>query len=466
MRQAFLIALALSLLAVAGLTLLRPPRRNDSVAATPLRPRYEPMPWVEPGSREDRPIEEAPLTASEERLASFERHEDRGRDIHISNPIRGGTSMYAVSGAGRRGVRAEGGTRREKDLSVALTDGLGWLARHQEADGRWSSAAFDAHCTGASCPGSGYSGLDVGVTGLAVLAFLSCGHTRFSHAEMPGAPGQHHLRAGDVVDHGIRWLLKQQKPDGCVGPRGGPGMLVNHAAAAWALGLAADLAGDDALRHSAVDAADFLLASQEPYSGWTDSCDHQADLVTTAWAFRALAACEGAGAAFPRRSRDGIAILLGSLRANRPFGALDLSYLPGSGKSVVRGMNEDWNDHPVGAAIALLALPRCDRQSKEIDRLFATALVSDLPQFDGKGIDYHAWNFAAAALALRSPEFPEHAQAYREAARRALLPTQKTRQDGCACGSWDVDVDRWGFAGGRVYATAINLMTLADTGPR
>ena len=32
-------------------------------------------------------------------------------------------------------------------------------------------------------------------------------------------------------------------------------------------------------------------------------------------------------------------------------------------------------------------------------------------------------------------------------------------QDGCAHGSWD-PIDRWGFEGGRVYATAINTLSL------
>jgi len=42
----------------------------------------------------------------------------------------------------------------------------------------------------------------------------------------------------------------------------------------------------------------------------------------------------------------------------------------------------------------------------------------------------------------------------------AILPVQHGRKDGCAEGSWDTTkVDRWA-QGGRVYATAINVMTL------
>ena len=42
----------------------------------------------------------------------------------------------------------------------------------------------------------------------------------------------------------------------------------------------------------------------------------------------------------------------------------------------------------------------------------------------------------------------------------ALTPHQKGAGDGCQAGSWDASVERWGFVGGRVYATAINALTL------
>lgn len=44
--------------------------------------------------------------------------------------------------------------------------------------------------------------------------------------------------------------------------------------------------------------------------------------------------------------------------------------------------------------------------------------------------------------------------------KKALVPSQKTRKDGCQDGSWSPEVDRWGFAGGRVYVTAVNTMSL------
>ncbi|HKS16133.1 MAG TPA: squalene--hopene cyclase, partial [Planctomycetota bacterium] len=49
---------------------------------------------------------------------------------------------------------------------------------------------------------------------------------------------------------------------------------------------------------------------------------------------------------------------------------------------------------------------------------------------------------------------------WNEPMKNALVPNQKTGKDGCQNGSWTSEEDRWGFEGGRVYAVAINALTL------
>ena len=65
-----------------------------------------------------------------------------------------------------------------------------------------------------------------------------------------------------------------------------------------------------------------------------------------------------------------------------------------------------------------------------------------LPLFQLDGPDGPMWRDSSAALL------------------HALAPHQKGAQDGCQAGSWDPSVERWGFVGGRVCATAINALTL------
>jgi hypothetical protein len=43
----------------------------------------------------------------------------------------------------------------------------------------------------------------------------------------------------------------------------------------------------------------------------------------------------------------------------------------------------------------------------------------------------------------------------------ALIPNQRGPKHGCTWGSWNTGgVERWGYAGGRVYGTAINVLSL------
>jgi len=49
---------------------------------------------------------------------------------------------------------------------------------------------------------------------------------------------------------------------------------------------------------------------------------------------------------------------------------------------------------------------------------------------------------------------------WNEPMKNALVPNQQAAKGGCRNGSWDPEGDRWGFEGGRVYATALNALTL------
>ena len=88
-------------------------------------------------------------------------------------------------------------------------------------------------------------------------------------------------------------------------------------------------------------------------------------------------------------------------------------------------------------------------------------LMSDLPEWKANRIDFYYWYYGS--LALFQYDGPDGAMWKRwdEAIRNAIIPTQHTGKDGCRNGSWDSEQDRWGVGeGGRVFATAINALTL------
>jgi hypothetical protein len=73
------------------------------------------------------------------------------------------------------------------DYNRAISRGLAWLAGQQLPDGAWNTAAW---------------GESTGVTGLALLAFLSAGH-------QPDAGPFH-----EPLTRGLAWILSHQQPDG------------------------------------------------------------------------------------------------------------------------------------------------------------------------------------------------------------------------------------------------------------
>ncbi len=157
----------------------------------------------------------------------------------------------------------------------AVERALAWLARHQDADGRWNAgrrkvgdgrtaapgeASFTAHCpAGDVCEGDCfYWEADTAVTGLALLAYLGAGHT--------------HHKAGPYarnVTAGLNFLIRTQKADGDLrGISRGVGMYC-HAIATLALCEAYALSGDERLRRPVERAVTFLMDSRaEDRQSW------------------------------------------------------------------------------------------------------------------------------------------------------------------------------------------------------
>lgn len=73
-------------------------------------------------------------------------------------------------------------------------------------------------------------------------------------------------------------------------------------------------------------------------------------------------------------------------------------------------------------------------------------------------MNFYYWYYGTYALfQLASHDDDRSWRTWNERMKGALLPTQ--RRGGCEDGSWDPD-DPWSLVGGRIYATAINALTL------
>ena len=112
------------------------------------------------------------------------------------------------------------------------------------------------------------------------------------------------------------------------------------------------------------------------------------------------------------------------------------------------------------SAVAVMSRIFMQKKKSEPTLNAVHLLVSDLPEWKQNKIDFYYWYYASLALfQYDGPDGPVWLK-WNEPMKNAIVPHQKGRADGCRIGSWDPESDRWGFEGGRVYAAAMNCLTL------
>ncbi len=163
--------------------------------------------------------------------------------------------------------------------SKAIDKGLKYLLSTQNKDGSWDS--------------NGEGGHSVGITSLALMAFMSKAH-------FPGF-GPH----GDELNRGMKWLLKEaiKRPNGYLGT-----VMYEHGLATLALsemwGMCRDADDDDAIQKALEKAVEVILRSQNPGGGWRyqPQADGGEDISCTMTVFHALASARQAGIVVPNET--------------------------------------------------------------------------------------------------------------------------------------------------------------------
>jgi len=323
--------------------------------------------------------------------------------------------------------RAGGNTQSEKAVEASLN----WLARHQHPDGSWSFDHRYGECNG-QCdhPGNLQDGVK-GATGLALLPFLGAGHTP--------RDGKHER----VVARGIRALVAMIE----LTPQGGSlydgGQMYSHGIAAMALCEAYAMTGDKSLRAPAQAAIHFICNAQDPKGGgWRYKPRERGDTSVMGWQIGALKSGylaeldvppivpERAGYFLDAVQLDGGEAYsyqqekLEHRNATTAIGLLCRMYLGAEA------------DHPVLArGVARLAKIGPSKADAYYN-YYATQVVFQFTS--GKGPTWDAWNKAMRDMLVGSRETKGHAE-----------------------GSWvPLAGDHGKDKGGRLYATALNCMTL------
>ncbi len=332
----------------------------------------------------------------------------------------------------------------ERTARPALNLALAWLARHQDEDGSWDCDGFMKHCPPTDTEdGPGKPEHDVGVTGLALLALLGDGNT---------------IREGpyrENVRRAVHWLLEQQDyQSGLLGHELGA-FVYDHAIGTLALVEAYHTSGVRALGRQARKAVVFIHRARNPYGVWHYEVPPvgDSDSSITIWMLQALAAAREAG--LPVDDQCFVDTLQWyEAVTDHASGRGGYSQM-GEGSARVPGVNEHYPPFhtPAMTAAALYASAMLGQEPDDpLQEKRSGLILRSLPDASNpkEHRDYYYWYHATQGMQHLHPKL---AKIWRDAILDTLLELQK--EDG----PWAPD-GAWGFAGGRVYSTALGALML------
>jgi hypothetical protein len=322
-------------------------------------------------------------------------------------------------------------------VASAVSLGLDWLARHQSPDGKWDALRFSSRCRGA-CTGPGNNAYDEALTGLACCAFL---HRVGSGENVPQS---------ESLTAGLGWLVGAWSR-----PRPADANPYATAIGALAVVEAFSRTRDERYRAPAQRAVDALAAAQKPSGCFFDSMSQ------TAWCVRALGPARAAGLQVRGETIERARAFLHDM--TDADGWVGYKGPP----STDRPKDRPWLLHPSMTAAGLVSRAALGEGSSAADRPVEarrslSLILADLPRWEAEGespIDYYYWHLGTEAVAAYGDG--AETSGWCQALQSTLCEHQCGQEPPCRVGSWEsTGVDPWSDSGGRVYATALNVLTL------
>jgi hypothetical protein len=285
-----------------------------------------------------------------------------------------------------------------------------WLVAHQDEDGRWDADGFWKHDGSQACAGVGAARADVACTSAVVLAMLGDGST------MRSGPNR------EPVMKAVRWLIRRQQPGGFFVTEAGILEPRDHSLVTYALCEAMGLSKYKSLRKYAQRALDHLgtLRSYSTDRDWVLFLGWQIHAYVSGRSF-GLEVPEGAA----RQALEELVALRGRVRGLAQAVELTCRFM----------MGQDPGGEPVM-------------------RRLADEIRSTTPEW-GAGFDVDRCFFATYAMYQLGGD---HWKQWSGSLNTAVVKTQRS-EAGPEKGSWD-PIGFAGPRGGRVYATAMMVLTL------
>jgi len=420
----------------------------------PVQPTVEPDP-------EQKPIDVPEVPQTEDIDQPFD--EPVGEEGDSSGPFTGPLTSAAIGltgGAGGGKGRGSwktgpGGNGNGRPQIIATAAGLDWLANHQDVDGdgKWDCDDYMKHDPADDrCDGPGNQLYDVGVSGLALLAFLGAGYTD------RGAPSDPYVLN---VRKGLRFLIRMQDDEGCFGARTSKHFMYNHGIAALAMAEAFWMTRNVRYKQPAQKALDFIARARNSYSAWRyEPRGGENDLSVTGWMIMALKSGKYAGLLIDPDAFDGARRFVDKM-TDPEFGVAGYD-MPGGGSARPEGLQDRFPPEKTASMTAVAVLTRIflgeDPASSEMIRKGARVCADHLPRWDPDdgSIDMYYWYYGTLAMfQVGGASW----KAWNKAMVPAIVKSQHRKESGARAGSWD-PIGPWGHDGGRVYSTALMVLCL------
>jgi len=404
------------------------------------------------------PTVKDPRSLSERLAASMEAA--GGGELSGGAPGVGGGGSHGLRGEGKHGIglKRHGGSGETED---AVELGLAWLAKVQDADGKWDADAYMLHyipsATSAErmAEGVGLSRCDIGMTGLCLLAYTGAGYGDKS--------GQYK----ETVKRGRSYLLSEQRvQDGGFGREDSDYRVTmyEHTLATFAITDLYLLTGDETLRTPMRRALEYLLSMQGPGGGWDYEQrvptrrdkfkpSERNDLSITGWAVLALVAAREANFEIPAENLTRLT-----------------AYLRECTRSNGDGVYANEGTRPGAKGMAMLAVSNVSRrllgespaartQQTQLARMSKEPPAwSRAGELEGSNMYYWYYGTLAMMLAKDAEKGDDRWRQWNIALKRTLLENQC--KSGGRRGSFDPACHWAKHGGGRVYSTAICVLNL------
>ncbi len=345
--------------------------------------------------------------------------------------------------------------------------GLWWLALHQDLDGRWSAKDFNKHDEQGrkSADPAAYE-YDVAMAGLSLLCYSSAGYT------------QDYGKYMDVYERGLEFLVNFMLPSGAWREHGvgesGLGTVYEEATALIALCEAYGMTGAEWLKKPAQLATDWVQAYQNILKGWRYVImAEDNDSSVTGWYLLAMKTARVNGLRVFEKCFEGALRWYDSV--SQPISEYEIPDLvehPEYGQRFKqniyqkRGVGYQSKDAPVASMTAIGIISRRFvgyKRTHPLLRAEANYLMDFKVSFEqptgARNLNFSHYFLYYATLA----NFQMGAH-YWEKWNKQLIPVVRGAQEKDITkntyGSWPVKSSIGGIHGGRIYCTALMILTL------